>query len=85
MNNIEVGAFEAKTHFSQLLREVEKGSLVHVTRRGKPVAVISPEVIDDRQRSLDSLSRIAARRTVLSSREKLTTRDVLNFRNHGRK
>ncbi len=85
MNNIEVGAFEAKTHFSQLLKEVEQGSIVHVTRRGKPVAVISPEVIDDRQRSLDSLSRIAARRTVLASREKLTTREVLGFRNHGRR
>ncbi|SDB30753.1 type II toxin-antitoxin system Phd/YefM family antitoxin [Bauldia litoralis] len=33
-----VGAFEAKTKFSELLDRVEKGEEVIITRRGKPVA-----------------------------------------------
>jgi len=38
-----VGAFEAKTHLSQLLAEVEAGACVEITSRGKPMAIlISP-------------------------------------------
>lgn len=37
-----IGTFEAKTHFSQLLNEVELGQRILVTRHGKPVAEISP-------------------------------------------
>ena len=37
-----VGAFEAKTHLSQLLDEVEKGETITITRRGVPVAVLMP-------------------------------------------
>jgi prevent-host-death family protein len=33
-----VGIFEAKTHLSALLEEVEKGGEVTITRHGKPVA-----------------------------------------------
>ena len=85
MKIIEVGAFEAKTHFSQLLREVEQGSLIHVTRRGKPVAVIGPETADSRESSLKVLERIAARRSVIHSRERITRGEILGFRDEGRK
>ncbi len=37
-----VGAFEAKTHLSRLLEEVEKGERITITRHGVPVAVLSP-------------------------------------------
>jgi len=37
-----VGAFEAKTHFAQLLQRVERGEEVTITRRGKPVARLVP-------------------------------------------
>ena len=36
----EYGAFEAKTHFSELLRMVEQGEQITITLRGKPVAVL---------------------------------------------
>ena len=85
MSNIEIGAFEAKTHFSQLLREVEQGSVVHVTRRGKPVAIISSAVPDSRDTGLKALERIAARRLDISKREKLKTEDILRFRDLGRR
>ena len=36
-----IGAFEAKTHFSQVMERVEQGTDFIVTRRGKPVAEIT--------------------------------------------
>ena len=38
MKTTQIGSFEAKTHFSQLLHEVEKGKNFDILRRGKPVA-----------------------------------------------
>jgi len=37
-----VGAFQAKTHFSSLLEEAERGETIVVTRKGKPVAQLGP-------------------------------------------
>jgi prevent-host-death family protein len=37
-----VGAFEAKTHLSRLLADVERGKIITITRRGVPVAVLAP-------------------------------------------
>lgn len=38
----EIGAFEAKTKLSELLRRVEEGESFRVTRHGRPVAILSP-------------------------------------------
>ncbi len=38
----EVGAFEAKTHLSSLLDEVEQGGTIIITRHGKRIAEIIP-------------------------------------------
>ncbi|MFM8455096.1 MAG: type II toxin-antitoxin system Phd/YefM family antitoxin [Gammaproteobacteria bacterium] len=37
-----VGAFEAKTHFSALLEEVEKGDQILITKHGRLVAKLVP-------------------------------------------
>ncbi len=37
-----IGAYEAKTHFAQLLDAVERGETITITRHGAPVAVIAP-------------------------------------------
>jgi prevent-host-death family protein len=57
-----VGAYEAKTHLSRLLEEVEAGGEVIVTKHGRPIARIVP--IDEPKRSrkevladLDAFSR----------------------------
>ncbi len=36
-----IGAFDAKTHFSKLLRDVEQGETFEIHRRGKPVAKLT--------------------------------------------
>jgi prevent-host-death family protein len=42
MLNQQIGAFEAKTHFSQIIDKVAHGADFVVTKRGKPVAKIIP-------------------------------------------
>ena len=42
MTQQQIGTFEAKTHFSQIIEKVEHGEDFVITRRGKPVAKIIP-------------------------------------------
>lgn len=37
-----IGAFAAKTHLGELLDQVERGEEIIITRRGKPIARLSP-------------------------------------------
>lgn len=37
-----VGSYEAKTHLPRLLSQVEQGETITITKRGRPVAVLSP-------------------------------------------
>jgi prevent-host-death family protein len=37
-----VGAFEAKTHLSSLLREVRKGEEIIISKHGQPIARLLP-------------------------------------------
>lgn len=37
-----VGAFEAKTHLSELLNRVSKGETITITRHGVPAAMLVP-------------------------------------------
>ncbi len=41
---LEVGAFEAKNKLGSLLDRVEKGEEVRITRHGKPLARLVPDV-----------------------------------------
>lgn len=42
-----IGAFEAKTHFSELLERVCHGEVFTVTRRGKPIARLGPSEVHE--------------------------------------
>jgi len=39
-----VGAFEAKTHFNELLNRASKGETIRITLHGTPVAKLVPNV-----------------------------------------
>jgi prevent-host-death family protein len=57
-----VGAYEAKTHLPRLIRAVERGETVIITRHGKPVAQLGP-VQDRRQADMaDAKARLEALR-----------------------
>ncbi len=38
----QMGAYEAKTHLSRLLDEVERGESYAITKHGRPVALLIP-------------------------------------------
>ncbi len=59
----EIGAFEAKNKFGQLLDWVEAGEEVVITRRGKVVArLVAPVGSVDRDAAANAAARIRARR-----------------------
>jgi prevent-host-death family protein len=70
----EVGAFEAKTHLSHLLDQVERGVTITITRHGRPVARLIPIVASsrvERRRAIAELKELRAGQTLggLSVRE----------------
>jgi prevent-host-death family protein len=57
-----VGAFEAKTHFAQLLQRVERGEEITITRRGKAIARLVPVAASpDRKAVLATFRRLRDR------------------------
>ena len=58
MKILEVGAFEAKTHLSQLLDEVENGAVVKISRRGIPVAELRRDENLSKVAALDAISTL---------------------------
>ncbi|HNQ90774.1 MAG TPA: type II toxin-antitoxin system Phd/YefM family antitoxin [Verrucomicrobiota bacterium] len=81
MKTLEVGAFEAKTRFSELLRQVEEGCVVRVFRRNRHVADL---VRGDAVRAAEAdgaLDRLAARRR---SGRRLSATAICKLRDMGR-
>lgn len=81
-NNYEVGSFDAKTYFSELLRKVQAGLVISITKNGKPVAIMqSPERKKNVQaleafNKLDAIgSKIAARNSAISISELQRVKD----------
>jgi len=50
-----VGAFNAKTHLSQLLEEVKNGSEITITKRGKPIARLIPYQKNNKVKNMNVL------------------------------
>lgn len=64
----EIGAFEAKNKLGSLLDRVEQGEEVIITRHGKPVARLVPNVSKgDQSQSRSVFQRIRARAEGLRS------------------
>jgi prevent-host-death family protein len=64
----QVGAYEAKTHFSELLERVERGEEVTITRHGAPVAKLVPlrqiATPDQRRAAIEAMQRAAKGRSL---------------------
>jgi len=54
----EIQASVAKTHFSQLLDEVERGTTIVVLRHGRPIARIVPDPEERRKRAAEAWKNI---------------------------
>jgi prevent-host-death family protein len=76
-----VGAFEAKTHFSSLLDEVEKGGQVVITKHGRAVARLLPMGGSNKEEIREAINAIKEFQK-LNSLEGINWRDL---RDEGKK
>lgn len=53
-----IGAFSAKTHFSSLLEQVEKGEQVIITKHGHPVAKLVSIKSTDNEHIRQTIKRL---------------------------
>jgi prevent-host-death family protein len=78
----EIQASQAKTHLLQLLDDVERGETVVITRHGRPVARLTPEVRPDQNKVAEAFASL---REFRRSNGHITIEDILSARDEGRK
>ena len=79
-----VGAFEAKTHFGQLLQRVERGEEIVITRRGKEVARLVPAASRPDSEAAMAVFRRLRERASRSSLDKFEWAEWRAYRDQGR-
>ena len=77
-----VGSYEAKTRLPELLRAVELGEVVTITRRGVPVARLVSAGSDMPEESATVIARMKSAR---ARRSPLSVKDILAARDQGRR
>ena len=76
-----IGAFEAKTHFSRLLREVEQGESYQIMRRDKPIACLVGVTDQNRE---DNVRRMVERVRTLRVDISATQEEIREWIREGR-
>lgn len=84
---MDIGIYEAKTHFAQLMERVEKGEHVTITRRGKRIAEIRPAQGRDQARLEAALKAVEAMREANKKKpghKPITVAEIIAAKNEGR-
>jgi prevent-host-death family protein len=77
----EIQASEAKVHLPELLNDVERGETLIITRHGRRIARIVPEV-DRHQEEIDKA--LAGIRDLRQRTGRITLQELLSARDEGR-
>lgn len=77
-----VQSSEAKVHLLRLLDEVERGETLVITRHGRPIARLVPEV-SERQKEIDAA--LAAIRAIGRRNGRISVEGLLALRDEGRR
>ena len=79
---MDVSVYEAKTHLSRLIGDVEAGLEVTITRHGKPVARLVPvvNVVDERAAAVERLRALTRELGV-----KATSAEIRSWIDEGKK
>ena len=78
----EIQATEAKTRLAELLRVVERGESVAITRHGRPIAHLVPAPSQDRANRRRAVERFRQRRAGWD-RVSFSTDEILAARHEG--
>lgn len=78
-----IGAFEAKTHLSGLLEKVGRGESFLITKRGKPIASLSPLVSSRQEGPEEAIARF--RKEFAKSLRKFSSSEINKLKNVGRR
>ena len=78
-----VGAFSAKTHLSDLLEQVAHGESFLITKRGKPMASLSPVNVSRKQGPKDSI--IEFRKQFAKSLKRFSVGEIKELIESGRR
>lgn len=76
----EIGSYEAKTHLPEILRDVERGEIYIITRRGRPVARVIPAGSEAPEKVQGVIDTIRDKRKSLP---KMTTDEILSSMREG--
>jgi len=90
-NNVyDVGSFDAKTYFAELLRKVQSGVVVNITKNGKQVAVLQGKQSLRNERAFAAHQRILNRAEKFrqlreENSEEISADELKELKNAGRK
>jgi prevent-host-death family protein len=77
-----IGSFEAKTRLSDLLKRTARGESFLITKRGKPVASLSPVNAAPKSGPMDGVMEY--RRRFAKSLKKTSVAEIIEWKNEGR-
>jgi len=72
-----VGAYEAKTHLSQLLDDVANGETITITKHGVPVAELRPLKSSQRRDVAEVIDEMKKLRAQIGSLNGVTIRELI--------
>ena len=78
----EIQATQAKTHLAELLREVEHGETIAITRHGRTVAHLVPAHAQDRASRKEAVEQFRQRRAGWR-RVNVSIEEILAWRHEG--
>ena len=84
--NFSIGSFQAKTYFAELLRKVEDGVVVTITRNGHDVAVMqSPQKKQSNEAQLawQRLMKVSKKISAQNKKDPVTVEQIQSWRNEG--
>lgn len=90
-NVFNVGAFDAKTYFSELLRKAQEGAVINISKNGKQIAVLQGTKTVQNKAAFDAHKRIMARSEKFAQMKKengfsaITSSEIKELKNAGRK
>lgn len=84
---MEMGIYEAKTHFADVIERVSRGERITITKRGKPVVELrAVEDTQDRSAIEAAMARLdERRRNRPKNRKPITVAEIVAAKNEGRR